>query len=333
MVSAYCSKLIHAFGEGWNRFWMTPSHPLPLAVLRLLTGLMALWWVGSYSADLVRFFGPGGMLPPELIEQLGSANLARFSVLDFVESSSMLWVVQITSIGVLVLFTLGLFTRVTSVLSLVVILSYVHRAPVITGQLEPILVMVLFYLCFGPAGKCLSLDAWRCRTGSPDRMAVNEGLAQESTVATTVVIHLIQVQLSVIYLMMGIGKLAEPGDTWWIGDAVWWLLATPGGPLVDLTFLSPHPYMINAWSHAIVLFELSFAILIWNRLARPLLLVLAVPMWCSIALLTGLVSFALMMLIANLAFVPASFWWECFGSPIGHQSSRLKADQSQLSHD
>jgi hypothetical protein len=101
---------------------------------------------------------------------------------------------------------------------------------------------------------------------------------------------------------------------WWDGTAVWGLIVKPESRLVDLTMLASgkYIYIINAWAHAIVLFELCFALLIWNKLARPLLLGLALPIWIGTALLTGMVSWSLMMLVANLAFVPSAALRGCF---------------------
>jgi hypothetical protein len=73
--------------------------------------------------------------------------------------------------------------------------------------------------------------------------------------------------------------------------------------------------MVNAWTHAIVLFELLSAVFIWNRLARPLLLALAIPMWLSLALISGLAPFALIMLTANLAFFSPHFLRACIEKP------------------
>ena len=58
-------------------------------------------------------------------------------------------------------------------------------------------------------------------------------------------------------------------------------------------------------------FELGFAILIWIRLARPLLLGIAVVMWLTLALLTGQVAFSLMMLVANLSFCSPDWLRSC----------------------
>jgi hypothetical protein len=54
-----------------------------------------------------------------------------------------------------------------------------------------------------------------------------------------------------------------------------------------------------------VYFELAFPLLIWNRLARPLVLGLGVLVWGSLVLATGLAVFGLALVVATLAFVPA----------------------------
>jgi hypothetical protein len=112
-----------------------------------------------------------------------------------------------------------------------------------------------------------------------------------------------QVHVAVIYFVMALSKLRTKDPVWWWGTAVWGLIAKPESRLVDLTGLSDHIYILNVWTLSIVIFELAFAFLIWNRLARPLLLGLALPIWIGTALLTGMTSWVLMMLVANLAFV------------------------------
>src|SRR5580692_10969643 len=115
----YFEKLTEGFGRAWNRFWFTPSDPYTLSVLRVLVGLVATYNLFSYSFDLDRFFGPAGMLPTDLIRSLAEARSAadatyRFSFLDNVHSSGELWAFHLLSLAVLVLFTVGLYTRVTS---------------------------------------------------------------------------------------------------------------------------------------------------------------------------------------------------------------------------
>lgn len=302
----YFAELATEFGQAWNRFWYTPRDPIALAVLRVLVGVTACYFQATFAWDLIRLFGPNGMLPVEVVRQFSGSQAVAFSFLSYLRTPAELWTAQLLGTVVLVLFTIGLWTRVTSVLALVVTLSYIHRAPMLTGLFEPVLSMLLFYLCLGPSGRALSVDAWRAaRRGSRALTAVAPATGpNDRSLSTNIAVRLIQIHLCVIYLMMGISKLAEPGETWWMGDAVWWLIAKPESRLIDLTWLARHPYVINAWSHLIVLIELTFPVLIWNRLARPLLLAAATLMWASLAPVTGLVPFCWTMAIAGIAFLP-----------------------------
>ena len=218
----------------------------------------------------------------------------------------LLWALHILGFVVLAAMTVGFLSRLSIVLSLGVVLSYVHRAPMITGPVEPILTMLLCYLCVGPAGSSLSVDrllglgkpglaSWLLGTGVDD-----------SSWTANLSLRLIQVHLAGLYLMMGLTKLA--GGTWWDGTAAWWLIAHADSRIVDLTFVHAYSYVLDILTHAIVLFEISFGVLIWNRLARPLMLLVAMPMWLLLAILSGQVAFCAAMLVANLAFVPPAVW-------------------------
>jgi hypothetical protein len=310
-VKRYFDDLTHQAGIGWNRFWFTPMDATIGSGLRILTGLMALWFLLSFTPDLTVWFGPRGLLPLELIGQLTGADQGqwngRASVLYFVDEPGLLFATHVAAVAIVAAFTAGFASRITNVLSLLVVLSYVHRAPMITGQFEPILTLMLFYLCLIPTGQAWSVDSWLARrkqiaTGESPRKTDSQ-----PSMAAGIAMALMKVHVSALYVMMALTKLGG-SDTWWAGEAMWWLAAHSESRLIDLTFLHSWEYLINFWTHAVVGFELIFGLLIWNRLARPLLLGIAVIHWILIALVTGLLSFGAIMLIANLAFVPAESW-------------------------
>jgi len=315
MVRSYFTDLVEEFGRGWNRFWYTPSDPFTLSVLRVLTGLTALYLHATFTPDLVAFFGDGGLLPTELVSQLrgneGLTGIHQLSYLSHLSTPTELMTAHAIGAVVLVLFTVGFYTRITSILALIVTLSYIHRAPMVTSEIEPILVMLQFYLCLGPCGAYLSLDRWRSQRPNPEA-----AVEVSKSWGTTVSLRLIQVHTCVIYLMMGLAKMAGPGiltdvqewvDPWGGGEAVWWLIARPESRMIDLTWLASHPYLINAWTHAIVLFELCFAVLIWHRTARPLLLIIGVVVWGLFSMISGVAVLSVLMLVANIAFLSPCF--------------------------
>lgn len=310
LMSEYFRMLNERVGSGWNRFWYTPSDPLTLCTLRVCVGLIATYTIFTYSFDLLSFFGPDALLPTNVVRSMQEGR-TRFSYLDYVSSPGQLWTVHALSLVAMVLFTVGFATRVTSVLALVVFLSYAHRAIMITTQFEPIIAFLLFYLCLGPSGAYLSVDRWLLirRRGSGDAGVV------APSYAATIACRLMQVHLTVVYLMMALGKFSA--IVWWNGTAAWWLMINSRDPLVDFSGLSARAisensttigsraaiYLINAWTHAILAFELTLPLLAWNRISRPLILAIGVLIWGLVAVLTGLVSFALVMVVANLAFL------------------------------
>lgn len=300
----YLRDLSQHVTAGWNRFWFEPSDVYDLCVLRILTGALAVIWQVSYAFDLTRWFGADGWLASATMQrvlnrQTGTVGLHEGSYLFWVSDSHWLWALHLLGTLVLVAMTLGFYTRVASVASLFVLVSYVHRAPLLAGPMEPVLTMLVAYLCLAPVGRCLSLDS---------RGQAADGSAGQLSAWATVARRLIQVHLVLFYLVMGLTKLG--GETWWYGEAVWWLAAQPDSQWFDPSGLRSSPILLNFWTQSIVVAELAFAVFIWNDWLRPLMLMISAVVWVTLAVATGYVGLAAVMIVANLSFVPAAFWRE-----------------------
>lgn len=283
-------------GTAWNRFWFCTADRRPLEVLRMISGGIALYLLATLLPDLAWYFGPQGVLPVSAMEQL-EGSLRGPTYLDYFSSPTELMTVQVLGMLAVALFTVGWLTPLTAPLSLVVMLSTVHRAPMLTSLVEPVVTLVMFYYCLGPGGPL----AWVASKFT------QRPIGQHSVWAN-VALRLVQIHVAMLYGIMGLSKLM--GETWWTGSGVWWLLARPESRLVDLTGLAGGDaagtplglYLLNAWSHAIVAFELAFAILIWSRWFRPLLLAWSVVHWLGVALLLGQPLLAVAMIGANAAY-------------------------------
>ena len=287
--------------QAWEQFWFTPADPRPLAVLRIVVGLAAVVYLWSFSYDLVRWFGPHGLLPQETVNLVARGpdqrDVYRFSLLSLARSPAELWAVHIAAIAAAAALTVGLATRASAVLTLVGVLSYIHRAPVIGGLLDPVLSMFLCYLCIAPAGACCSLDrllgmpAWLCGSDRP-------------SVAATIPLRLMQIHLAALYAVMGAAKLY--GNAWWDGEAIWLLIAQTHSRPVDLTGLRTWPYLLGGWTHLVAYTHLGFAALIWSRLTRPIILALAALVWLSLIPVTGQTLFCLFMIAASIVYLPGA---------------------------
>jgi len=275
-------------------------------------GLAAALHLADLASGLITWYAQDGLLPPATVHRLlelttGDAEY-HLSYLNLIGDAGELRIMHGAAIVAALCFAAGLFTRASGVLTLMAVLSYVHRAPQIAGHLEPLLSFLLFYLCLAPSGACLSLD--RRLFGSKSSAAMILGGRGEPSMIANVALRLIQVHLAMFYAMMGLTKLY--GDAWWDGNAMWLLIAQTESRPLDLTGLRSAgrlgEYLLNFWTHTIVYFELAFPVLIWSRVARPLLLALSVLVWLSLIIATGQLLFGLTMMAAGMAYISRRTW-------------------------
>jgi hypothetical protein len=70
-----------------------------------------------------------------------------------------------------------------------------------------------------------------------------------------------------------------------------------------MTWLANWPRLLNFMTHVTIFWELTYCALVWPRLTRPWVLLMAVFIHGGIILFLGMPTFGLVMLIGNLAFV------------------------------
>lgn len=304
LLSDYLRGLMDYVGRAWNHFWFAPSDGLDLSVMRIAVGLLLLAWQLSFTFVLMGWFSGEGWFTASVYDRLvtsqspGSSSALDHQSFLFWADIGQLWTRHAGSAVVLLLFTLGLWTRVTSVLAWCVTLAYIHRAPFLAGPAESVLVALVAYLALGRCGDHLSLDARRGRRAS--------GAAAQPSSLTTVARRLMQIHLVLFYLAFLSSQLAAA--TWWRGDAMWWLAAQQQSPLLDLRWMREQPFLVNLWTHGFLLSELALVAFIWNPWLRPLVLLFSSLAWCSLAVASGNVPLAATMIVAHLAWVPSSFW-------------------------
>jgi hypothetical protein len=289
------SALSSALGPAWNRFWFTPRDARTLGVLRIVVGLMAFYTIATYGPDLERWFGAGGMLPLGMIRSLYENQPSLLDLLP----PNLLWPFYWASLAAIAFFTLGVGGRYAAIAATAATLSFFSRAPLLTGEYEPILAFLLVYLCVGRASDEFSLAAALRRRTLPPA----SNLQPPASPANTISLRLLQIHLAIVHLMMACAMLAAPESAWWNGEGIYLAAMRPGMSLIDPALLTNHPRIVAAWSHAITLYLLAFPVLVWIRLARPLVLAIGIVIWLSIAAATGWLMFGLAMLVGLVAFV------------------------------
>lgn len=285
--------------RGWNCFWFTPADAATLGLTRILAGAMLFYTHLVWSLDLEAFFGPDSWVSPEAarVALANDGTSFDWSWFWWIESPTPLWIVHGLALVAFATFTLGLWTRTSSVLVFLAALSYANRQPGALFGLDQINVMLATYLMLAPCGDAYSLDRWRAarKAGAPLAIAT-------PSVSTGLATRLIQVHMCLIYFFAGLSKLQ--GVTWWQGTALWYSFANLEYQSLDMTWLGSSPHLIAAMTLLTVFWELSFCALVWPRLTRPVVLAIAVPLHLGIAFCLGMMTFGWVMLFGCLAFVP-----------------------------
>jgi hypothetical protein len=298
-LSDQLKTYFHEIAVAWNRFWFTPGDPATLCLLRILAGSMLVYTHAVWSLELSTFFSPEGVFSPEYQRDIFGGSPWVWSHFYWSDSPLWLWGSHVLALLVLLAFTVGWWTRVTGILSFLIVVSYANRASGALFGLDQINGFLALYLAIAPSGAMYSLDAWRASrgqtaTGRPPR---DPGPFTTATIAT----RLIQLHLCVVYLFAGLGKLQ--GVTWWEGTAIWGAFASYEYQTLDMTWMVHVPWLVNVVTLVSVFWEVTYPFLVWPRLTRPVYLLIAVLLHLGIGMCMGMMTFGLIMIVANLSFV------------------------------
>jgi hypothetical protein len=281
------------WARAWNAFWFTPADPLPLAVIRIGTGLLLTWSSSVWLLDADAFFGSDGWLPPEQVWRMNDQPW-QWSGYFAASSPTAIRVLAGITLAASILLTLGLATPLAAATALVGFLSAANRAPLNVFGLDDALGMLLIPLAIGPSGARLSLD----------RLIAGPGQGEQGgSVLANIALRLIQVHLCVVYFFSGCGKML--GASWWEGTALWGAAANRQYRTLDLTGLARHPLVTNALTLGTLFWEAAYPAVVWPRLTRRICLAMAVAVHLGIGLAMGMMEFGLAMITANMAFIPA----------------------------
>lgn len=227
-------------------------------------------------------------------------------------------------------FLIGFCTRITSVLTWMGSLFYIHRAQLGLFGFDTMLNIVLLYLAIGPSGAAFSVDRliarwwstakprvvnrWRALWRLPAVEVTPAAYAPlpPKSVTANLAIRLLQIHVCFIYCGAGLSKLQ--GQAWWRGDAIWSVIANfEFAPMQYhyyqefLRTLAQNKLAFNLFlvggSYFTVFFEICYSFLIWRKSTRWLMLAMAVVLHGFIGIFMGLRTFSLVMLVMNLAFL------------------------------
>jgi hypothetical protein len=305
------------------RFWFSPVDPVGLHWLRFAAGVFFIASLLPFAGHIDDMIGLGGWFDQQAYRDMrtlpeGSPFLVSWSIYYLCGTNSL--IVAITywaSIGVLVLFTLGVYTRLTSILSWVALASFASN-PALAYEGDLFLTMPAFYLMIAYVllGQRQPNQSWVSRILGPAfppllRRRNAEEIDRGGSVGANLGLRLLQVHFAIVMVTSGLHKL-QSGD-WWSGVAFWYALYPPLETTAEmvrrhaadatslLTVLSIGAYATLAW-------QLGFPFFAWRRRWGPVLLGGAALAWLGNAFLFRLPIFGPGIFICCLSYLSVDEW-------------------------
>ena len=298
--SSSVGVLAAAAAGTWDRFWFTPTTAGRLAVVRALAGLLGILLAWSWAGDLDAWFGPDGIVSPQVLGAWRSPT--ALSLFDVARSSAVLWALFLVGVGLLGMLAVGVWTPIAAPLAALFWASLLHRGPMLVGPADDVLAVILWCLVVGRSGDAFSVD--RRLAAAEARASWRNGLA----------LALLRLHASVIAAAAVVAQLKA--DVWWNGTAAWWLAARES-TRVDLTgVFAGSEIATNLVTHGIVLFEIAFAIGVWNRSTQSLVARAGLVGWPLIGLVAGEPLWGAAMAILAWACLPDDSAAGTAGSPV-----------------
>ena len=287
-------SLVREAVAGWNRFWFTAQDPHTLSLMRILVGAMLFYTHLVWALDLEAFLGSESWVSRSAWDAL-NVDAYVWSYLWLARSPLTLWVMHLVALAVFALLTVGYRSRLMAFLAWFITINYCHRLTGALFGLDQINAMLAMYLMLGSCGSVYSIDRYRnSRRQEADARPT-------ATIGTNIAIRLIQIHLCLIYFFGGIAKMH--GTDWWDGSATWMAVANYEYQSLDVTWLAHYPKLTAFLTHITLLWEAYYCFLVWPRVTRPVVLFMAVCVHAGIAIVLGMATFGLVMLIANMSFV------------------------------
>jgi hypothetical protein len=269
--------------DRWREFWFALQPAYTLGLVRMAFGALTVAWTLALLPDLYNFFGEDGVAPQP------THWAYQWGLFEFFTSDRALLITWVVLLVAAIALTVGWHSRLAAVVAFVLIQSFIQRDRWVFNGGDALISMEALFLALSSCGAAISLDQRR-RTGS--------FWSAQSRAPWP--LRLMQVQLSVIYLVNVQAKLA--GEAWLDGSAASY--AWRAWPLFSVPeWVAANALLVNVVTWGTILVELAIAVLVWNRTCRPWVLAAGVVLHLSIMVTLSVGFHSLAMFVLYLAFV------------------------------
>ena len=277
--------------RAWNVFFFQPQLPTPVALYRILYGLLVIDNLVLLRPDWLTWYGPHAITSLDTMRRASPARglnlVALLPQTDFAVNA-FFWVFLVLA----VCMTIGLMTRASTVAVYACLISMHARNVFILNSGDALMRDTGFFLMFAPAGAAMSVDRllriWRGREEVEVR--ARSPWAQ----------RMIQIQASVVYISAFWWK--SLGKAWLDGTAAYysvWPVEIARFPVPGLQ--NPLISRLATWGTLVI--EFSAGVLVWFRDVRYFVLLAALGLHLSIEYAMNIPIFQWLMIATLVTFI------------------------------
>lgn len=279
--------------KGLNDWWFGYGSPVEMGVFRIIMGFLIFTnqlMVGIYFEQ---WFTERGFVPVAVNQHYLGEGTARLSLLPGVTDSRITLAFYILVTIAALTTCLGLWTRVSSIVLALGIITLHHRNSLILHGGDLVIKMGAIYIALAPSGAACSLDRL---------IALWKGKAPLIPAAVSLwPQRLVQFQVALIYFTTVWHKAF--GSYWRDGTAAWYPLHLKEFERFWLPeFMREAPVLITAVTYGTLAVELAMATLIFFKPWRKWVLLAAIGLHLSIEYMMNIPLFAFLMISTYLAF-------------------------------
>ena len=253
---------LRTLARAWNDFFFQPQLPTPVALFRVLYGLIFLADLLLMRADWLTFFGARGLVSLQTERVLAAGP--RLDIFAWIPQTDP-WVLAVFWVALIagICLTIGFQSRLSSIAVFVLVTSMHQRNLFIIHGGDTLLRVTGFFLMFAPAGAAFSVDRLlRIWNGK-------EGL--EITPRAPWAQRMIQFETAMLYFMTFVEK--SLGPAWVDGTALHYVFHLDQFKRFPVPAFFEDPFMVKLETWGTLAIEFSMGVLVWiKELRYPLLL-------------------------------------------------------------
>ena len=280
--------------------------------LRIGLGIALLASFAPLVRDITALYGDAGWMSRDAFTEI-SLDAGWYSAFALIGHPLGLTLVYAGFLAAALAFTIGWAVRWVKWPLWALYVSWLNRNPALVYGADLLLANLLFLACVAPIGRSLRL-----------------GRANDSPPAgprAAVCLALVRWQMAIVFFFTAIQKLR--GSLWWSGDAFWVAINNVEFAQLPVAgFIAGNLWLGVLVTHSVLVIELAYPFLVWDRRSRPLILGAAIALHLATALVFGLWLFAWVAIAGHLAFlsqVPRALAVPSFFASFGRVLSRVSA--------